>query len=187
MVWKFESGIVTTTHTPISSFVRRVYYVTYERGNTRRTIMASYLYTKIESLNKEEFIDTLIQDPEKLQLEHMDENLKVVEQSCSVGTITDFNVQELSQLPQNPKDIEDLYETMTDEPTDNENQYWTRKHFEKYLGICDVSECVCTITEDEESKRRIRDIIGVEAGVFQVSKEVYVASVIGEAMGGSSS
>jgi hypothetical protein len=178
MGWKFESGIVTTTHTPISSFVRRVYYVTYERGHVRRTIMASYVYTKIESLNKEEFIETLMDDPANLHLEHMDEKLKIVEQSCSVGTITDFDVNELSQLPQDPKEIEDIYEIMTDEPTDTEEQYWTRKHFEKYLGICDVSECVCTITEDEESKKRIRDIIGFEAGVFQVSTPVYMASII---------
>jgi hypothetical protein len=181
MGWKFESGIVTTTHTPINTFVRRIYYATYERGHVRRTIMASYVYTKVESLNKEEFIETLMEDPANLHLEHMDEKLKIVKQSCSVGSITDFDVNELSQMPQNPKEIEDIYEIMTDDSTDTEEQYWTRKHFEKYLGICDVSECVCTITEDEESKKRIREIIGQEAGVFQLSTAAFMESVIEKA------
>jgi hypothetical protein len=178
MGWKFESGIVTTTHTPINSFVRRIYYATYEKGYIRRTIMASFVYTKIETLDKDQFIETLIEDPANLHLEHMDENLKIVEHSCSVGSITEFDTKELSQLPQDPREIEDIYETMTDDSDDNENQYWTRKHFEKYLGICDVSECVCTITEDEESKRRIREIIGSEAAVFQQSTRDYAISMI---------
>jgi hypothetical protein len=160
MGWKFYSGIVTTTHAPISSFIRRIFYVTYERAHVHRTILASFVYTKIEKADPEEFITTLMEDPQNLKLENMNANLKVVEQSCSIGSITDFDIHEISQLPQDPKEIEDIYEIMTDAPEDTDTQYWTRKHFEKYVGICDVSECVCTLTEDEESRKRIREILG---------------------------
>jgi hypothetical protein len=164
MGWKFHSGIVTTTHAPISTFVRRIFYVTYERGHIHRTILASFVYTKIEKVDTEEFITTLMEDPQNLKLENLNANLKVVEQSCSVGSITDFDIHEISQLPQDPREIEDIYEVMTNNPDDQENQYWTRKHFETYLGICDVSECVCTLTEDEESKKRIGEILVSQAG-----------------------
>jgi len=160
MGWKYHSGIVTTSHAPVSTFLRRIFYVTYERGHVHRTIMASFVYTKIETFDKEKFVECLMEEPENLNLESMDVNLKVVKQSCSVGSITDFDIYELSQLPQDPKDIEDIYEVMTDEPEDSEDQYWTRKHFEKYIVICDVSECVCTLTEDEESRKRINEILG---------------------------
>ena len=160
MGWKFHSGIVTTTHAPISSFIRRIFYVTYERAHVHRTILASFVYTKIEKADPDAFITTLMEDPENLKLEHMNANLKVVEQSCSIGSITDFDIHEISQLPQDPREIEDIYEIMTDAPEDTDTQYWTRKHFEKYVGICDVSECVCTLTEDEESRKRIREILG---------------------------
>jgi hypothetical protein len=89
-----------------------------------------------------------------------------------------------------------MYEIMTDAPEDTDTQYWTRKHFEKYVGICDVSECVCTLTEDEESRKRIREILGdnkardeviatVGENLAEMNAEEEVIATVGENLVGA--
>ena len=123
--------------------------------------VSSFLYTKIENFDKESFVKALLagQSP---NIESMNSNLKVVEKGCTLGSITDYNVLEESQLPDDPTSIEQLYEILTNDPSDSEENYKTMKHFEKYLKFCDVSECVCTLTNDEESTKRVNEILGLQ-------------------------
>lgn len=170
MNWEFVSGIVSTEVSPVDSFVRRIYYATYKRGELRRMLVASFVYTKIENFDKESFVNALLagQSP---NIESINSNLKVIEKGCTLGSITDYNILEESQLPEDPKSIEQLYEVLTNNPSDSEEDYKTLKHFEKYLKMCDVSECVCTLTNDEESTKRVNEILGLQTSCCE-EKEI---------------
>jgi hypothetical protein len=164
MSWNFVTGIVATANTQLNSFVRRVYYITYAKDDLRRMFMASFVYTKLSDMDKGAFIASMMSDDRDIPIESMNENLKIIDKGCAVNSIIDYDIHEESQLPRDPREIEDLYEIVTNEITDNEEDYRTLKHFEKYILICDVSDCICTLTNDEESHRRINDILRPKTG-----------------------
>ena len=176
MSWEFVSGIVSTESSPINTFVRRIYYAIYKQGDIRRMFVASFVYTKVETFDKEAFVEALMAGREPA-IEPLNSNLKIVDRGCTLGSITEYNVLEESQLPQDPTTIEHLYEQLTNNENDSDEAYTTLKHFEKYLKVCDVTECVCTLTDDRESTRRVNEILGLQTSGGEEKEIVAGASL----------
>lgn len=161
MDWKFESGIVAVRNKPYNTFLQRVYYVRYRSpGNLRRLITTSFTYSKLDSEARTKFIESLTSKDKQVFLESLNTTGKIVPSMSKVITIMDFDISEkgADQQPRDPRTIEKSFEIMTNDSQD-ENNFLTLAHFERNLPSAGIEACICTLTNDEESKRRIDEIL----------------------------
>jgi hypothetical protein len=151
--WKFEEGILTTnsvSHTPV---IRRIYYMRYAKGDLRRLFTVTMVYGINNT--RDEILDWAVSKVEgSLSL---DKFCKFIKSFSRISTIMDFNITETDQQPKPPTEIEKNFQYVTSDIED-ENNPLSLKHFEKYLPQCSYEKCVCTLTNDEESLRRISEI-----------------------------
>jgi len=161
MEWKFESGIVASRKRVLNSFDQRVYYVRYKtETNLRRLITASFTYSKIQIEDKEKFIESLVTKDKTVYVDSLAKVGKPIPKMSKVVTIMDFDISEKDQQPKDPKLIEREFELMTNlEEDDQVDNYLSLKHFEANLRSCGYEKCICTLTNDEECKRRIDEIL----------------------------
>jgi hypothetical protein len=160
-VWEFDSGIVATRNKSFNVVFQRIFYVKYRSGNTRRLITAAFVYSKMKDEDKKKFINSLLDEGEELKPQDVSKMGRFVKSMSKVASIMDFDIREKDQSPEDPKSIEHVFEHMSTDIQDSEN-HLSILHFEKYLPECDVSKCVCTLTNDEESTRRITDVLNLE-------------------------
>lgn len=159
MEWKFEEGIVATKTT--GSFTHKVYYVRYksETSNLRRIVSASFVYSSMEITDRDKFIQSIVTKDERVYMESFGKSRKIVPKMSKVVSIMDFDFSEKDQQPKDIKYIEKSYELLTNTPEDSDENYLSLKYFERNLPICDYRKCVCTLTNDDECKRRIDEVI----------------------------
>lgn len=151
--WRFEEGIValkSVAHTPL---VRRLYYVRYARGSLRR------LFTVVMAFGlnntKEDIVNWATGEASVSSF--INSHPSFVSSFSRVTSIMDFTIDEADQQPVDMKLLEKEYKTIRDDIED-ENDPLSLNYFEKYLPRCNYEKCVCTLTNDEESERRIREI-----------------------------
>ena len=159
--WKFETGIVATRKRVLNAFDQRVYYIRYKSGtNLRRLITASFTYSKLAVEDKEKFIESIITKDKSVYVDSLIKVGKPIPNMSKVVTIMDFDISEKDQQPKDPKLIERDFELVTNiEGDDQVNNYLSLKHFEANLRSCGYEKCICTLTNDEECKRRIDEIL----------------------------
>lgn len=151
--WKFDEGIMalkSVAHTPL---VRRFYYVRYVKGSLRR------LFTVVMAFglnNTREDIMNWAVGSESIS-SSIDNLPKFVSSFSHVASIMDFNIEETDQHPKDMKLLEKEYKIIRADIED-ENDPLSLKYFEKYLPMCNYEKCICTLTNDEESERRIKEI-----------------------------
>jgi hypothetical protein len=160
--WEFDSGIVATRHKTFNIVFQRVYYVKYKLGDKRRLITAGFVYSKLKDEDKKKFITSLLDDKKEGSVDNVSSLGKFVGSLSKVASIMDFDVRESGdQKPKDPTSIEHVFEPITNDIHDPEN-YLTLSHFETHLNECDVTKCVCTLTNDEESAKRISEVLCLE-------------------------
>lgn len=159
--WEFESGIVATRNKSFNVIFQRIFYVKYRSGNTRRLITAAFVYSKMKEEDKKKFINSLLEEGDSTKPQDVSKLGKFVKTMSKVASIMDFDVREKDQSPKDPASIEHVFEHVTADIQDPEN-HLSILHFEKYLPECDVSKCVCTLTNDEESTKRIIEVLHSE-------------------------
>jgi hypothetical protein len=159
--WEFESGIVATRNKTFNVVFQRIYYVKYRLGDRRRLITAAFVYSKLKEEDKKKFITSILDESRDGTVQDVSSLGKFVKTMSKVASIMDFDVKEKDQQPSDPKSIEHVFEHMTKDIQDPEN-YLTLSHFEAHLNECDVSKCVCTLTNDEESTKRISEVLHLE-------------------------
>ena len=161
MEWKFESGIVATRNRSLNTFVQRVYYIRYKsQTNLRRLITASFTYSKLQVEDKAKFIESIVTKDKAVYVDSLAKVGKPIPNMSKVATIMDFDISEKDQQPKDPKQIERDFELVTNDEGENQvDNYLSLKHFEANLRSCGYEKCICTLTNDEECKRRIDEIL----------------------------
>ena len=155
--WVFDQGIVSVKPVNYTQLVRRFYYVKYAKGDLRRLIMTIYIYGVDSDENSKSIIDWATDEKieEKPIFKILPKNLISFNK---VVSIMDFNIHEKDQHPQSFKELESEFQVLDKDLEDEENPL-SLKHFEKYLSTANYEKCICTLTNDEESRKRISDIV----------------------------
>ena len=183
-VWKYDQGIVSTKNHPFTTFKQRLYHVRYRNQDNDlcRLISASFVYgipkqqseeaaTEDDKQKDEKFLLWLKQNNEEDESDEEDntETMKNISNVFSAAiltmskviTIMDFRLSEKNDIPTNVIMKETDYELLIPDGTDKEN-FLHLAHFEHYLPKCGVESCICTLTNDEEAARRIKEITCVQ-------------------------
>lgn len=184
-IWKYDQGIVATKSQPYTNFKQRFYHVRYRNQDNDlcRLISASFVYgqSKDETSNpeddqaketetQEKFMLWLKEQKEREGNEDSDSDSddetnqrissvfsKAILTMSKVITIMDFRLSEKNDIPTNVIAKETEYDILDENGTDKEN-FLHLAHFEYYLPKCGIESCICTLTNDEEATRRIKDI-----------------------------
>jgi hypothetical protein len=182
--WKYDQGIVSTKNHPFTSFKQRLYHVRYRNQDNDlcRLISASFVYgipkqtseetevTEDDKQKDEKFLLWLKQNNEEEDSDEDDtETINNITNVFSTAiltmskviTIMDFRLSEKNDIPTNVITKETDYELLIPDGTDKEN-FLHLAHFEHYLPKCGVESCICTLTNDEEAARRIKEITCVQ-------------------------
>jgi hypothetical protein len=153
MEWKFDEGIVATKSIPHTPLVRRFYYVRYAKGELRR------LFNVVMSFGTNQTSEDIVRwvSENNVTPEILDKIPKFVSAFSRVTAIMDFNIKETDQQPKKFEELERDFRFINPENTD-ENDPISLKYFEKWLPKCSYEKCICTLTNDEESLKRIMEI-----------------------------
>jgi len=155
--WSFDAGIVATKPISYTQIVRRFYYVRYARGTSRRLYIAVFIYGINDETKTNKIIDwatdskaVLPFDPSILPKSVMSFN--------RVTSIMDFDINEKDQQPKGFNELESDFEFIRNDLEDDENPI-SLKHFEKYLATANYEKCICTMTNDEEARKKISEVV----------------------------
>jgi hypothetical protein len=160
MEWKFESGIVGVRANLYGAVVQRVYFVRYSsNSNVRRIITAAFYYSKMSSTDKDKLIFAMTQDNDQTKDSLSSFAGVFIPSMSNVVGIMDFDIMEKNQQPNPHPNFEGTFHDVTNYSQD-ENDFLTLRHFETNLVKCKYDKCVCTLTNDEEAERRIKEITG---------------------------
>lgn len=152
-VWKFDQGIVSFKSIPHTPLVKRYYYVRYAKGELRR------LFSVIMSFATEGYTEDLLRwaSDKSIRPEILAKAPKFLNTFSRVVTIMDFNITEKDQQPKRLEELEKDFRFMRAD-IDSDEDPISLKYFEKMLPNCSFEKCVCTLTNDEESLKRIREV-----------------------------
>jgi hypothetical protein len=160
MVWKFESGIVGIRTNVFGAFCQRVYHVRYTSDtHLRRIITASFTYSKIVAEKKEEIIESLVNGDIQEFNKAVENTGTLVPSMSNIVAIMDFDINEEDRQPSGVGEIDGTFHKMHNSPQQSQDDFTSLVHFEANLGKAKYNKCVCTLTNDEESKRRIDEIL----------------------------
>lgn len=154
--WKFDRGIVASKPISYTQMIRRFYYVRYKREFTRRLFVAVFIYGIDQEKNTDNILDWATGKTEgNPALKSLPKNLLTFNR---ITSIMDFDVREKDQQPKQFTELETDFDEIRDDIEDEENPV-SLIHFEKYLGSANYEKCICTLTNDEESMKRIKEIV----------------------------
>jgi hypothetical protein len=159
MEWKFESGIVGVRSNVFGTFCQRVYHVRYSSDtHLRRLITASFTYTKLVSSEKEKILTSLVTGDMQEFNKAVGTTGVIIPDMSEVVAIMDFDIHERDQHPPNSGEVRGSFHEMHNH-TQDINDFTSLAHFEINLSQARYRKCVCTLTNDEESKKRIDEIL----------------------------
>lgn len=159
MEWKFESGLVGVRTNPYGPLFQRIYHVRYSSNtHLRRVISIACTYSKLTPGDNIGLINALLESKEEDCRNKLGISGKIVAPLSNVVSIMDFDINEKDQQPKSPSDFDGVFHNLKNDNQDVED-FCTLARFEKDLARCRYEKCVCTLTSDEEAKRRIKEII----------------------------
>jgi hypothetical protein len=159
MEWKFESGIVGVKSNVFGAFSQRVYHVRYSSNtHLRRIITASFTYTKFVAEQKDNLIASLITGDVQSYTSSVDNTGALIPAMSNVVAIMDFDINETDQQPPKKAEVEGTFHLIHNDHQDT-NDFTSLTHFETNLSKARFEKCVCTLTNDEEAKKRIDEIL----------------------------